>query len=180
MINHGKLRNGDVFGVYSKDLFSWAVNRYQRKACKQQSIKVPDGKYPTHVGVIRKTLSGVFAIESLPKSGVVISDISKYNNREIEFYRFNDITRKQAARFVDKATTFNGSEYDYVQLIDIFLYAIFGIRSEFETEKRLICSELVGQSARHIYKLFYPREQVKLAMLCPIHIKLSNITRLVE
>lgn len=188
-MNWSKVRNGDMFGTFGPGKLSVGIKIFQKIVCRRQGIKVPKGKYPSHVGVIQRTRRDIRFIEALMGSGITVSPFSKYADKDIEIYRFTDLAytmpeAKQRKLFVEKMLGFEGAEYDFLGLLGIFLYALglpFGV--SFNDNKRLYCSESLGQAAlAAAYLPFFPLakmrgdEKVPIGLFCPIHIPLSSLT----
>ena len=182
-MNWSKVKNGDMFGTFGPGKLSTVIKIFQKIVCRRQGIKVPKGRYPSHVGVIQRTRRDIRFIEALMGSGITVSPFTKYADKDIEIYRFTDLAytmpeAKQRKLFVEKMLGFEGAQYDFLGLFGIFFYALgcsFGF--SLNDKKRLFCSESMGQAGLSAKFLpFFPRVKIKTAMLCPIHIALSSLT----
>lgn len=182
------VKTGDILGSLSGGIIPFLIDIFQRKVCKVQGVDVPQGTYPTHIGIIRKTSNGVFVIEALMGKGVVVSPYNRYNNIPHNIYRFTDEAfsatglpeKKARQKFTSEALKFNGAEYDFVGLLQIVLF-VFGIKRNINAPERLFCSELCGQAALSAgFPPFFVKARIATAFLCPIHIALSGETFLVK
>lgn len=127
-----QLRPGDVFVVHGKHLISRIIRIVTDSYWNHATMYVGNGKY----------------IEANNK-GVEIKTLEEYKDKTFEIYRHIKISKQQQQKIIEHAQSEIGKGYDVLQLIQLFLYVLFGIRGnarQIGTKNKYVCSELVAES----------------------------------
>ena len=127
-----QLQPGDVFVVHGRHLISRIIRIVTDSPWNHATMYLGKGKY----------------IEANNK-GVEIKSVEEYKDKTFEIYRHAKISKKQQQTIIEHAHSEVGKGYDVLQLLQLFLYFLFGVRGnarEIGTRNKYICSELVAES----------------------------------
>ncbi len=143
-----QLKPADVFVVHGNHLISRIIRVVLDSHWNHATMYIGNGKY----------------IESNNK-GVEIKSLDKYKSKDIEIYRHKKISDLDRKRIVSHAMQEVGKRYDFLQIIQLLFYFVFGIRGnarEIGSKNRYICSELVAESYKtaglKVYKNYNPTQ----------------------
>lgn len=71
----------------------------------------------------------------------------EYDKNITHIYRLENLTQEEREKIVELATSLEGTDYDYAQILEMFVRIVFRIkRTIFNNQKKLTCSEVVDRS----------------------------------
>lgn len=71
----------------------------------------------------------------------------EYDKNITHIYRLENLTQEEREKIVELATSLEGTDYDYAQILEMFVRIVFRIkRTLFNNQKKLTCSEVVDRS----------------------------------
>ena len=157
-----QLKSGDIFVVHGRHLISRIIRIVTDSHWNHATMYIGKGKY----------------IEA-NNEGVEIKNIEEYGEKDIEVYRYKNITKQQQKIIITHALSEKGKKYDVMQLIQLFIYFLFGIRGnarEIGTKNKYLCSELVAESylaaGLRVYKNYHSTQISPGDFPCSEHFQL--------
>ena len=71
----------------------------------------------------------------------------EYDNKITHIYRLDNVTQEERDRIVSIALSYEGTDYDYAQIFEMFVRIVFRIkRTLFNNQQKLTCSEVVDNA----------------------------------
>ncbi|AFQ96518.1 hypothetical protein [Bacillus phage vB_BceM_Bc431v3] len=71
----------------------------------------------------------------------------EYDNKITHIYRLDNVTQEERGRIVSIALSYEGTDYDYAQIFEMFVRIVFRIkRTLFNNQQKLTCSEVVDNA----------------------------------